>query len=258
MEKENKISVVINTYNAEKFLRRVLDAVKGFDEILICDMESSDHTLEIAKEYGCRIVSFPKKDYVSAEPARDFAIHQAAGPWILVVDADEIVTPELKDFLYAAIRRDDCPQGYYIPRRNRVMNRLCKGRVRDHQLRFFIQKGTSWPPYVHTFPSVEGRVERVPKTAKNVCFIHLDENYVSQQLSKVNRYTDGEVDKKMGRRYGLWALLWRPAWRFFKDFVLNQKYKDGLPGFIASAITGFYQFVLVSKVIERRYRDHER
>lgn len=103
MNKENKISVVINTYNAEQHLNRVLDAVKDFDEVLICDMESTDSTLEIARRHGCRIVTFPKGDAVSAEPARTFAIQSASFHWVLVVDADELVTPELRQYLYRRI-----------------------------------------------------------------------------------------------------------------------------------------------------------
>ena len=60
MNDENKISVVINTYNAERDLEQVLEAVKDFDEVLICDMESTDKTLDIARKHGCRIVTFPK------------------------------------------------------------------------------------------------------------------------------------------------------------------------------------------------------
>ena len=93
---EQKISVVINTYNAEQHLAKVLDAVKDFDEIVICDMESTDSTLDIARQYGCKIVTFEKKDYTIVEPARNFAIQSATYPWVLVVDADEIVTPELR------------------------------------------------------------------------------------------------------------------------------------------------------------------
>ena len=69
MNDEYKISVVINTYNAERDLEQVLEAVKTFDEVLICDMESTDRTLDIARKYGCRIVTFPKADHKSAEPA---------------------------------------------------------------------------------------------------------------------------------------------------------------------------------------------
>ena len=97
MKEENKISVVINTYNAEKHLQRVIDAVRTFDEVLICDMESTDSTLDIARMNGCKIVTFPKGEHKSAEPARTFAIQSASCPWVLVVDADEIITPELHD-----------------------------------------------------------------------------------------------------------------------------------------------------------------
>ena len=59
MEAKDRISVVINTYNAEKFLAQVLESVKDFDEVVVCDMESTDRTLEIARQYGCKIVTFP-------------------------------------------------------------------------------------------------------------------------------------------------------------------------------------------------------
>lgn len=86
----NKISVVINTYNASKFLARVLDSVKGFDEIVICDMESTDDTLQIAERYGCKIVTFPKGDCVCTAPARTLAIQSATYKWVLVIDADDL------------------------------------------------------------------------------------------------------------------------------------------------------------------------
>lgn len=91
-----KISVVINTYNASKYLARVLDAVKNFDEIVVCDMESTDDTIDIAREHGCKIVTFPKANHKSAEPARTFAIQSATSDWVLVVDADEVVSESLR------------------------------------------------------------------------------------------------------------------------------------------------------------------
>ena len=105
----NKISVVINTYNAERQLAEVLESVKNFDEVLICDMESTDSTLEIAARFGCRVVTFPKGDCVSAEPARTFAIQSAAHHWVLVLDADEIVPDALREYLYKVIASPDAP-----------------------------------------------------------------------------------------------------------------------------------------------------
>ena len=102
MDREtNKIlSVIVPTYNAEKFLQEVLESVKGFDEIVICDMESTDKTVEISESYGCKVVTFPKANHHSAEPARTFAIQSASCDWVLVIDADELVSKELKDSQY--------------------------------------------------------------------------------------------------------------------------------------------------------------
>ncbi len=253
MNEEKKISVVINTYNAERHLQPVLDAVKGFDEILICDMESTDGTLDIARRNGCRIVTFEKGNHMSAEPARTFAIQSASCPWVLVIDADELVTPALHTYLYRLIQDPNSPQGLYIARRNRVMNVLDKGRLRDYQLRFFIREGTVWPPYVHTFPQVQGRVEKL-KDDPEAILVHLDENYLRERMEKTNRYTDGEVMKREGKSYGLGALLWRPMWRFFKSYFMDRGFMNGLPGFISSVIDGFYQFLMVAKIIEKRLR----
>ena len=77
----NKISVIIHTYNNEKIIAECLEAVKNFDEIIICDMYSSDKTLEIAKKYNCKIVMHEKTEIV--EPARNFAISQASNEWVL-------------------------------------------------------------------------------------------------------------------------------------------------------------------------------
>ena len=98
------ISVVINTYNAQEHLAKVLESVKDFDEVVVCDMESTDDTVKIAEKYGCRVVTFPKNGHTCCEPARTFAIQAARNPWVLVVDADEIVTPELREALYEVVK----------------------------------------------------------------------------------------------------------------------------------------------------------
>ena len=117
MNEENKISVVINTYNAEKYLRECLEAVKDFDELVVCDMESTDRTVSIAQHYGCRIVTFPKRNYNIVEPARTFALQSATNKWVLVVDADEIVTPELRSAFIAILHSLAVQRGCSFPGR---------------------------------------------------------------------------------------------------------------------------------------------
>ena len=255
-QQEKKISVVINTYNAERHLREVLENVKDFDEIVVCDMESTDSTRDIALHYGCRIVTFPKGNHLYVEPARTFAIQSASFPWVLVVDADEIVTPALRDYLYHRFLEPDCPQGLYIPRRNRFMNIPEKGQAADWQLRFFVREGTTWPPYIHTFPKVKGRVERISQI-DGVELQHLAENYIEEVAEKQNRYSSAELVKRKDKHYGMGALISRPLWWFFRSYVLQGDWRNGAPGLIHSVMTGYYQFLLVAKIIESRRNPHK-
>ena len=251
MNEENRISVIINTYNAEQHLRKVLDSVKDFDEVVVCDMESTDHTLEIAQEYGCKIVTFPKENHTCCEPARTFAIQSASSKWAFVVDADEIVTPELREELYQIIKNPDSAAGYYIPRQNMFMSMFVRDFHYDYQLRFLLREGTEWPPYIHSLPKVPGRVEKL-KAKKEARLLHLMDETMHEYIDKMNVYTDNETDKK---QYGTMALFWRPIWRFFKSYVMDGSFRMGTRGLIRSLMAAQYQFILVSKIIEKRYRD---
>lgn len=249
----NKISVVINTYNADKYLDKSLEAVKDFDEIVICDMESTDNTLGIAKKYNCKIVTFPKANHKSAEPARTFAIQSASNYWVLVVDADEIITPELRNELYSRITKPDCPAGYYVTRKNKNLGKFSRDWGHDYQLRFFKREGTVWPPYVHTFPIVQGEVKRLDD---KYFMLHLADETIQQWVSKMNEYTDGEVDKKAKKKYGIFALFFRPMWRFFKNYILMGAFLNGKRGILQSLQWSIYQQILIMKCIEKQLREN--
>ena len=90
-----KISVVINTFNSDRFLNQCLRSVEKFDEIVLCDMHSTDGTIAIAEKYGCRIVYHERTGIV--EPARNYAIAQAENEWVLVLDSDEVVPDALRN-----------------------------------------------------------------------------------------------------------------------------------------------------------------
>ena len=126
----------------------------------------------------------------------------------------------------------------------------------DFQLRFFIREGTEWPPYVHTFPKVQGKVGKL-KARKEACLLHLMDETMHEYLEKMNQYTDNEVEKKQGKNYGVGALLWRPAWRFLKKYFMDGSFRMGTRGLIRALMAAQYQFVLIAKIIEKRYRDSE-
>jgi glycosyltransferase involved in cell wall biosynthesis len=247
----NKISVVINTYQAALHLDRVLDAVKDFDEVLICDMESTDATLDIARKHGCRIVTFARREYNIVEPAREYAIHEATHEWVLVVDADEIVTPELRQYLYQRIQEASCPDGLFIPRKNYFMGRFMRCHYPDHILRFFRKDKTHWPAVIHCQPEVDGLVEKIPANRRELAFEHLANDSVENIVSKTNQYTRNELERKQHRHYGTLAFLGRPLFRFFKVYILKGAVLDGVPGFIKAVLEGYYQFIFLAKKYEQ-------
>ena len=247
-----KISVVINTYNAQEHLSIVLDSVKGFDEILICDMESTDNTLKIANDYGCKIVTFKKGEHRIVEPARNFAIESAKYPWVLVVDADEIVPKTLKDYLYKLICEPNPPAGLFIPRRNYYNGKFMHCNYPDKILRFFKKEGTFWPPKIHSTPQIDGIVAKIPDNKKELAFIHLANETISNRVNKNNTYTEYELERKMHRNFNGFSLIYRPFFKFFKGYILKKGYKDGVAGFIRSCDFGYYEFILIAKIIEHK------
>lgn len=246
------ISVVINTYNAEQYLKEVLDSVKEFDEIVICDMESTDSTLDIAKEYNCRIVTFPKGNITIVEPARNFAIRSAINEWVLVVDADEVVTPQLKEYLYKKIKEHDCPKGIFISRLNKYIGEFTKCWSNDWQLRFVARDKTDWPSTIHAVPRIDGKVEYAPKEFK---LHHLIDQTIRQRVSKINDYTDNEVARKSKKRYGVFALVYRPLWRFIRLYFMEGYFMAGKRGFLKACMAAVYQSIVVAKIIEKRLRE---
>ncbi|MDR0983018.1 MAG: glycosyltransferase family 2 protein [Culturomica sp.] len=244
-----KISVVINTYNAEQFLRRVLESVKGFDEIVVCDMHSTDSTVEIAEEYNCKVVYFEKHNVV--EPARNFAIQSASYEWVLVVDADELVTPALRDYLYKCIEEPFSASGIFIPRKNYRMGRFMHGAYPDYVLRFFRRAGVYWSPEIHSVPRIEGEIITIPAKRKDLAFIHLVNNPLELEIRKTNIYTDDELKKRKGQKFSYCKMIYAPAFRFLKSFIFKGGFRDGKAGLVNAKLNAFYKFLTIAKVWEQ-------
>lgn len=250
MDKQH-ISVVINTYNAEKYLARVLETAKTFDEIVVCDMESTDGTVAIAQQYGCKVVTFPKGNYNICEPARDFAIHSASYDWVLVVDADELIPQALHDYLYNFIKNPSDIQGLYIPRKNYTMGVFLPSSYPDYQLRFFVKDQTVWPPYIHTIPTVNGRVEYIDKKRKDVALNHLDDS-TKATVRRLNDYTENEVKKRLGKRVTLFSMIFSPLFRFIKLYVFKGGFRYGIAGFVQAQRSAIYKFTVLCKLYEKQ------
>lgn len=247
---ENKrISAVINTYNASEHLAKVLDHLKGFDEIVVCDMESTDDTIAIAHQYGCKTVTFPKGDIKICEPARNTAIQAASNDWVLVVDADELIPHTLRDYLYEFIKNPGDTMALDIPRINKFMGSSISS-TPDFQLRFFRKEKVDWPAIIHANPKIDGPVKKVP-TRSEFSIIHLDDASISSRLNKLNNYTDYEVPKRSQKHYGALSIFVRPVWFFIKNYIIGGGYKDGKRGLVHSYMASVYQIVLLAKLLEK-------
>ena len=255
---KEKISAVLNTYNASRHLKEVLESLREFDEIVVCDMESTDDTLLIASSYGCKIVTFPKGDVSICEPARDLAIHSAENEWVLVVDADELVPTALREYLYQRIARPDCPDGLYVPRVNKFLGEYVWHASPDYQLRFFRKDKTVWPPVIHCTPKIDGTVKKIPANIKDVHLLHLDDAPIAARIIKMNVYTDYELPKRRYKHYGALSMLWRPVWFFIRCYLLQGGILDGRRGITRSYMAAMYQMTQMVKIYESNIRKSDR
>lgn len=244
------ISIVINTYNAERQLAATLESVKDFHEVVVCDMESTDRTVDIARRYGCKVVTFPKGNHHICEPARDFAIHSATTDWVLVVDADEVVTPELRDCLYRILEDPNHKDAYFVPRKNMFLGQFVKASFPDWQLRFLDQTKATWPPTIHSHPQIDGTTGYLPK--REACALVHAGMTVAQQLRKTNDYTDSDLQKRGQRSVSLWQLMFSPTWRFLKYYLFDGAVLEGRVGFIKAAFSACGKFYYLAKVYERQ------
>lgn len=249
--RSGEISVVINTLNAEQHLERVLRSVKNFDQIVICDMGSTDGTLSLASRFGCKVVSHPPAGFV--EPARNFAIQSADCEWVLVVDADELVTPALAAYLRAHVAKQKSEDGVRIPRKNYFLGQWMRNDYPDYTCRFFRRDRVYWPPYIHHQPEIQGSILTIPSGHTDLAFIHLINPSVSVRLQKIDQYTDKELERRKGQRVSWFKLLFAPWVRFVKAYWLKGGFREGRAGYIHAQLQGIYKFATLAKLYEAQH-----
>jgi len=245
------ISVVIHTLNSGKFIRRCLESVRDFDEIVVCDMYSSDDTLKIAEKFGAKIVMFEPCGGIP-EPARAFAVGQATKDWVLVVDSDEVIPESLRKYLLQMITSENCPNAFYLPRKNYFMNRFMRASFPDYQLRFFKKDSfKGWPVVIHARPEIEGNICKIPQK-KSLAIVHLEENRIRDLVSKMNRYTELEVEKRNKKRKSVAGMIFQPFYRFFFMYFIKMGFLDGKEGLIYAVTQACNKFLTNAKIIERQ------
>lgn len=252
-----KISVLINTLNEEKNIRNCLECVSWADEIVVVDMHSDDKTVEIAKEYTDRIFMHERLGY--ADPARKFALEQATGDWILVVDADELVPVTLRDSLVEIVKTSQY-DAVSIPHRNYFFGHPMKGSgwgpLQDMHIRFFKKEMMTYSDRVHAFAQLN-KDARVFQLLDDRCaFIHFNYLDVEHFLDKLNRYTTIEAENALvaGEAFSAVKLFPKIAKEFIIRYVRLKGYKDGFQGLAMCLMMAFYRLSSALKLsIMERY-----
>lgn len=247
------LSVIVLTLNEERNIGDCLESVRWADEIIVADSGSTDRTVEIARRYTDRVLTISWAGYGAA---RNTAIAHATGEWILWLDADERVSPELAEEVRGVLRDVACPfDGFMVARRAYFLGRWIRhsGWYPSRVLRLFRRgKGTFTETQVHERLELSGRVS----TTRND-ILHYTDPDLDHYLAKFNRYTTLAVAdlEAAGRRPAITDLLVRPPFQFFKMYALRGGFLDGLHGLILAVLSSAYVFVKYAKLWERSFKD---
>lgn len=194
----NKLSILIHTKNVAETFEKTLKSVEFADEIIIIDMESTDETLKIAKKYTKKI--FHHEDVGYADPARNFAISKAKNKWILVVDADEVISKELEKIIIATINDKNSVDVYHLPRKNFVFGKwiMKTGWWPDYQPRLFKKGTVSWQVGVHRLPDITGKQEKFP-AEESYAIEHANYKDIAHFIEKLNHYTSIQAKERLSK-----------------------------------------------------------
>jgi glycosyltransferase involved in cell wall biosynthesis len=248
-----RLSVVVVTLDEEERIRTCLESVAWADELIVVDAESHDKTVAVAGELTEHVFVRPWPGYAAQ---KNFGIEQARGEWILSLDADEILSAELRAEIEAVLAGGgDGPDGYSVPRRNIFWDRWIRhgGLYPDWQLRLFRrERGRFVARAVHESVVVEGAVSRLRGHLE-----HRSYRDVADFLERTDRYTTLAAEDWLAEGRGARPfrdLVVRPLGRFFGMYVWRGGFLDGWRGFLLAVLYGYYVFMRSAKIWERARR----
>ena len=243
-----RVSAIIVCFNEEGNIRACLESVRWCDETVVVDSRSTDRTLDIVREFTDRIFV---REWPGYREQKQFALDQARYEWVLNVDADERVSPELRSELQRELASGD-PRivGYWIPRLVYYLGRWWYrgGWFPDYRLRFFRRERAKWGGVnPHEKVIVAGPTKRLSGR-----LLHFTYRDTSQHMTTVNRLTDISAQelRRRGRSGSRWDLSVRPAWRFFRSWIVDRGVLEGWPGLFVAATGAFYVYLKYAKALE--------
>jgi glycosyltransferase involved in cell wall biosynthesis len=241
------LSVTIITKNEASHIAAALESVAWADETIVVDAESSDGTVEIARRLAAQVHVRPWSGYGDQ---KNFAAGLAKHDWILSIDADERVTPELATNIQRTVSSSPAARGFKLSRVTFHLGRWIRSTdwYPDYQLRLYDRRHAQWNDRrVHESVMVDGEVGRLQGELHHFAYRDL-----SHHLATIDRYTTLAACQMhdQGRRVTVLDLLVHPPFAFLRNYILRFGVRDGLPGLIVSLLNSYYVMLKFAKLWE--------
>ncbi len=228
------LSVAIVAMDEETNIGRTLASIRWADEVILVDSGSKDRTREIAREYGAKVIEEPWRGYVAQ---KQYAIDLCTKDWVLLLDADEEVSPGLADEMRAVLADPNALNGYWVPRKNLFLGRWIRhgGFYPDPKLRLF-RRGLGVVAGSDPHDRVDLKRGVAPRTAqfKNA-LLHSTYPTLTYYLGHMNRYSSLGAQvafAKEHRGFSIANIVLRPLTTFFYNYVLRLGFLDGREGLL--------------------------
>ncbi len=238
MTEKLPLSVAIITYNEEDDLPKTLDSIKDIAyEIIVVDSHSTDKTREVAKSFGAKVY---EEDWKGFGEQKNSAIDKCTQPWILSLDADEVVSDELKKSLVEALRNPkyDC---YEVNRKNFYVGKFIEHIwYPEWRTRLFKKGKAKFEGEIHETLKCKGKKGRLKGFLYHYPYKDLQEHYTkSIKYAKLS----AEVEFKKGKKFKIYQLFLNPFWAFFKMYFLKKGFLDGIRGLSIAKSNSYAKFL---------------
>lgn len=242
-----KLSVTVVAKNEAADLGAALDSVAWADEIVVVDSHSTDETVAIARRHTDRVVVH---DWLGHIEQKNYAASLASHDWILSLDADERVTPELAAEIRTALAVEPAPAAFRVPRVTWHLGRWVRTTdwYPDFQDRLYDRRRARWTGrYVHESLQADGSRGRLRGEIQHYAY-----RDIAEHLETIDRYTTLAAKQlhEAGRRAGLLQLAGHPPLAFLRNYIARGGIRDGVPGFIISSMNAYYVFLKFAKLWE--------
>ena len=244
------LSVVVITKNEESRLRECLESAAWADEIVVVDDSSTDRTTAVAREFTDKV--FERKMDIEGKH-RNFAYQLTKNEWVFSLDADERVTPELREEITVLLNAGPTCNGYTIPRKNFVGKYWVRygGMYPSAQLRLFRKDKFKYDEQAEVHPQA---YMPDPRGALKSDILHYTYRDFSDAIAKLDRQTDLEAKKwlRENREVGVFSVIRKMIDRFIRAYYSKKGYKDGVVGLFLAVNSSMYQFLSFAKYWEAR------